>query len=276
MKLAFTVTQKQRLIELDAAEGIDGLVFINAQERDHSFKKINQELVLKNKERLERLRSERLRPSIRELEQILVNCLNRAGFVEVNTPTTIAKEMLVKMGITAEHPLWNQVYWTDKNSCLRPMLAPNLYYLLGRLSKIWPRPIRIFEIGQCFRKESKGAKHLSEFTMLNLVEMGTAGDTGERLAELADLVMNAAGLPYSLDAEDSEVYGDTTDVMVDNVEIASGATGPHPLDGSWNITEPWVGLGFGLERMVMVKEGFQNIRRVGRGLMYLDGARLNI
>jgi uncharacterized protein (TIGR00290 family) len=56
------------------------------------------------------------------------------------------------------------------------------------------------------------------------------------------------------------------DVMVDDIEIASGATGPHPLDANWNITENWAGLGFGLERMVMIKEGFHNIRRVGRSL----------
>jgi phenylalanyl-tRNA synthetase alpha chain len=112
--------------------------------------------------------------------------------------------------------------------------------------------------------------------MLNLVEMGTTGDTRARLAELAELIMRGVGLNYELVSEDSEVYGNTLDVMVDDIEIASGATGPHRLDANWNISENWVGLGFGLERMVMLKEGFHNIRRVGRSLIYLDGARLNI
>jgi phenylalanyl-tRNA synthetase alpha chain len=35
-------------------------------------------------------------------------------------------------------------------------------------------------------------------------------------------------------------------------------------------------LGFGLERLVLVKKGYQNIQRAGRSLIYLDGARLNI
>jgi len=265
MRLAFTVTQKQRLIELDAGEAITGLVFNNEEERDSFFKKINRELVHKNRERLDILRQERLRPAVREMEQLLVKTLNEAGFIEITTPTTMSGGMLAKMGITGEHPLYQQVYWLDKNTCLRPMLAPNLYAMLGRLEKLWPDPIRIFEVGQCFRKESKGSRHLSEFTMLNLVEMGFGGEPRQRLKELA-----------GLEAENSEVYGDTVDVIVKGMEIASGATGPHPLDIDWNITKSWAGLGFGIERLVMVREGFNNIRRVGRSLMYLDGARLNI
>jgi len=37
-----------------------------------------------------------------------------------------------------------------------------------------------------------------------------------------------------------------------------------------------VGLGLGLERLVMAKQGYQNIQRTGRSLIYLDGVRLNI
>ncbi len=276
MRLAFTVTQKQRLIELDAEEAITGLVFNSEEERDSFFKNINRELVHKNRERLETLRHQRMRPAVREMEQLLVKTLNEAGFIEITTPTTMSGGMLARMGITGEHPLYQQVYWLDKNTCLRPMLAPNLYAMLGRLEKLWPDPVRIFEVGQCFRKESKGSRHLSEFTMLNLVEMGFEGDPRQRLKELTCLVMDTTGLLYSLEAENSEVYGDTVDVIVQGMEIASGATGPHSLDSAWNITKSWAGLGFGIERLVMAREGFKNIRRVGRSLMYLDGARLNI
>lgn len=275
MGISFTNTQKQRLTELDA-ENTHELIFDSVQEREAAFKKINQEMVERNKQLLNRLQNDTLRPAVRIMEAALVQSLNDAGFVEVTTPVMLSKGMLAKMGITSEHPLFDQVYWIDKSTCLRPMLAPNLYYMLGRLGKTWPRPIRIFEIGPCFRKDSKGAKHLTEFTMLNLVEMGTDENPEVRIGQLADMVMTTVRLNYSLEKECSEVYGDTVDVVVNGTEVASGATGPHALDINWNISENWVGLGFGLERLVMIKEGFKNIRRVGRSLIYLDGARLNI
>lgn len=35
------------------------------------------------------------------------------------------------------------------------MLAPNLYFLLRELVNIWEKPVRIFEVGSCFRKDTK-------------------------------------------------------------------------------------------------------------------------
>jgi phenylalanyl-tRNA synthetase alpha chain len=156
------------------------------------------------------------------------------------------------------------------------MLAPNLYFLLGHLQRLWPRPIRLFEIGSCWRKESKGSRHLEEFTMLNLVELGCHGEPEERLTEITELFMGALGLSYELVETSSQVYGFTLDVVCDGVEIASGATGPHSLDKNWNISESWAGLGVGLERVCMSIAGNGNVQRVGRSLIYLDGARLNI
>ncbi|GAB4269382.1 MAG: pyrrolysine--tRNA(Pyl) ligase large subunit [Deferrisomatales bacterium] len=276
MDIGLTATQKQRLLELDAAEELAGLRFPDAAERDRWFRAREQELAAKNRERLLRLRDDTRRPAIRILEDTLVGRLVDAGFVEVRTPTMLAKGMLAKMGIDEQHPLYQQVYWVDRSTCLRPMLAPNLYHLLGHVSRGWPHPVRLFEVGSCFRKESKGSKHLSEFTMLNLVELGTVDTPELRLRELAALVMGAAGVDYELEQETSEVYGTTLDVVVGGVEVASGATGPHPLDARWSLADNWAGLGLGLERLVMVAEGFTNIRRAGRSLSYLDGARINV
>ena len=88
--------------------------------------------------------------------------------------------------------------------------------------------------------------------------------------------MGAFGLSYELVETSSQVYGYTLDVVCDGVEIASGATGPHALDKNWNIRESWAGLGVGLERVCMSIAGNGNVQRVGRSLIYLDGARLNI
>lgn len=276
MNVTFTSTQKQRLTELDGDPEVLDKDFYTDEERNQTFLKIQKELIASNKTRLHNLRTISRRPQTRLLENHLVSLLTEQGFVEVTTPTIIALGMLKKMGITEEHPLWQQVFWVDKNHCLRPMLAPNLYHLMGRLSKLWPKPIRIFEVGTCFRKESKGAKHLSEFTMLNLVEIGFGEPSNEKLISLGKMVMDNLNVDYIFEKENSEVYGDTVDILVAGLEVASGAAGPHPLDVNWDIVDNWAGWGFGLERLVLSLEGFNNIRRVGRSLIYLDGARLNI
>ena len=204
--------------------------------------------------------------------------LTEAGFVQVVTPVLLSRGMLSRMTITPDHPLNKQVFWVEQDRCLRPMLAPNLYHLLRDLVRLWGKPVRIFEVGPCFRKESEGAYHLNEFTMLNLVEVDDLeGRQEERLQELAALAMDAAGIKdYKLINNVCHVYGDTVDVMAGDLELGSGAWGPHRLDEQWGIVDPWVGIGFGLERLVVTLKGHQNIRRAGRSLSYLDGARLNI
>jgi phenylalanyl-tRNA synthetase alpha chain len=279
MPVKLTEIQKQRLQELNAPVAVHERRFKNMQERDKVFRETEKKLSENGRKRLVTLRNVNRRPVLCELERRLVDALTAEGFVQVVTPLILSKGLLERMSITSEHPLIKQVYWIDGRKCLRPMLAPHLYALLKRLTRLWQKPIRIFEVGPCFRKESRGSQHLEEFTMLNLVELGLpAGQRDERLRELASLVMKAAVIEvYQLVSNQSEVYGETLDIVVEkNTEVCSGAMGPHPLDDAWGIIDPWVGLGFGLERLIMVKEGYQNIQRAGRSLVYLDGVRLNI
>ena len=81
-----------------------------------------------------------------------------------------------------------------------------------------------------------------------------------------------------MESETSAVYGSTLDVVADadGLELGSGAMGPHFLDRAWRITDTWVGIGFGLERLLMTAEGGSNLARFGRSISYLDGIRLNI
>lgn len=276
--VAFTPTQQQRLRELGAGADVLTRRFTGADERNAVFKTLETEIVREGRRRLEELRTGRRQPQLLQLEQDLATALVDAGFVRVATPAIVTADALAKMGIAAGHALLDQVFWLDDGRCLRPMLAPNLYTLLRRLGRIWSRPFGIFEIGSCFRRDSKGSQHLSEFTMCNLVELGLPlGERRRRLEELAALVMAAGALSaYELVTETSEVYGDELDVIVDGIEVCSTAIGPHALDDAWGITEPWVGLGFGLERMLVAREGLPSIERVARSLAYVDGVRLNI
>jgi pyrrolysyl-tRNA synthetase-like protein len=275
-EVRYSPSQRQRLDELRLGGSSPEPVFASVEERNEAFRQSEHLLIAENRRVLDGLRAGPRRPLLRRVEQMLVETLVDAGFVEVVTPTMIGKGSLEKLGLGPDHPLWRQIYWVDRTRCLRPMLAPNLYFVLGHLQRLWPRPTRLFEVGPCFRKESKGAEHLSEFTMLNLVELAPETPPVERLAELAGLVMDKTGLRYELRATDSEVYGAALDVEVGGLEVASGVAGPHPLDAEWEITEPWAGWGFGLERLTMASAGSEQIRRYGRALMYLDGARLNL
>jgi phenylalanyl-tRNA synthetase alpha chain len=278
LRIRLTATQSQRLRELGADPLVLDELFADAPARDAAFKALEGELVRDGRRRLRELREVRRAPQLVELERDLSDALTGAGFVRVVTPLIIASDALRKMGIEHGHPLREQVFWLEDGRCLRPMLAPNLYTLLRRLGRNWSKPFGIFEIGPCFRRDSKGASHLNEFTMLNLVELGRPEKEGRaRLAELAAAVMRAAGVTaYELEVTESEVYGEMVDVLVNGAEVCSAGLGPHPLDGNWGIVDPWVGLGFGLERLIMAREGYPNIERAGRSLSYIDGVRLNL
>jgi phenylalanyl-tRNA synthetase alpha chain len=278
-KISWTEIQLKRLRELNAEPKALSTLFDAKEERNHSYQQLEKKLVKLEKSRLNEFLSNQLQPKLYKLECRLTDILNQQGFSRVTTPTIISRTQLARMSIDEKHPLFDKVFWISDKQCLRPMLAPNLYRIMYELARLGKKPIRFFEIGPCFRKESNSAQHNNEFTMLNLVEMGLPKDNcHQRLLELGRLIADAAGLKdYLFEKETSAVYGNTIDIVCgDNkLEIASGAMGPHPLDHAWRITDTWVGLGFGLERILMMKEGSDSIGKWGKSLAYLDGIRLN-
>lgn len=275
MAIEWTPSQKQRLIELGGRPEEEE-AFSSEAERDKAFTSEVAHLQSANRKEIRRIQKLPERHQLALLEERLAHALIDAGFLEVRTPTIISGNALAKMGIDDAHPLHQQVFWLDEGRCLRPMLAPNLYFLMRHLKRNAVMPLRMFEIGSCYRRESHGSNHLEEFTMLNLVEMVPRGDPETQLREHIDLVMRTVGLEYELCTSDSDVYDSTLDVEVRGVEAASAAIGPHKLDPAHGITDPWIGVGFGLERLLMMKNETNNIKKAGRSLIYLRGARLDI
>ncbi len=279
METTWSDTQINRLKALEADQAQLSERFEDQAQRDRAFLKLEGALAKLRKHELEEMRTVHGRPGLCRLETKLVETLVREGFVQVTTPTILSRGLLAKMGVTETHDLFKQIFWLDRDRCLRPMLAPHLYYVIKDLLRLWEKPVGIFEVGSCFRKDSQGARHSIEFTMLNLCEFGLPeDDRSRRLRELAGIVTRAAGIDeFRLEEEASTVYGETVDVVsTDGLELGSGAVGPHPLDHAWRITDPWVGIGFGLERLLMTVRGGDSIGRMGRSLAYLDGIALNI
>ena len=195
---------------------------------------------------------------IQAMRLFFVTC----DFLEVETPLRvpeIAPEAHID-AISSE----NEFLQTSPELCMKRLLAAGYS--------------RLFQISKCFRRGERGGRHLPEFTMLNLVEMGLPEkDCQKRIKELACLVMEAAEInDYAFETVGSEVYGETFDIVYNKIEIGSAAMGPHPLDQAWGITVPWVGIGFGLERILAVKNGLNSVQKAGHSLSYMDGIRLNI
>jgi phenylalanyl-tRNA synthetase alpha chain len=278
----YTVTQSERLSELNCSPEEQTREFETKEERNEHFRKLEKELTRYARNDIFDLLESRHMTKYRITGNKMAEWLMDEGFTEVITPTIISRDSLKKMGIDSGSQFLDQVFWVDGKHCLRPMLAPNLYVEMRELLRITKKPVKIFEMGSCFRKESQGAQHLNEFTMLNLVELAAVKD-GEQLAELERLAlgaMEALGLKegeYEFVQEDSEVYGKVSfDILINGMEVASGSYGPHFLDANWGVFDTWVGIGFGIERLTMALDKGRTIKRYGRTLSFIDGEPLNI
>ncbi|MCK9322876.1 MAG: pyrrolysine--tRNA(Pyl) ligase large subunit [Candidatus Methanomethylophilaceae archaeon] len=275
MEIKFTDPQIQRLREY-GDDPRDESVFANEADRDATFTKMMSELMSRNERGIKAFISKPIKHRLVGLEEQIARALIAEGFIEVRTPIFSSKSSLAKMTITDDHPLYRQMFAVDDKRFLRPMLAPNLYYVMRKLRDHTDGPVKIFEIGSCFRKESHSNDHLEEFTMLNLVDMGPEGDTIEKLKGYIGIVMNAVGIPdYKLVSEESDVYVETMDVMIGDEEVASGAVGPMKLDPAFDIHEPWCGVGFGLERLIMLRDNDGSVKKTGRSLNYINGYKIN-
>jgi phenylalanyl-tRNA synthetase alpha chain len=284
----FTTTQRERLTDLGVpaetvAEALRALAAKAADDvavRNETYRALELAAVRGNKDGLSRLvENDLVTPSLNTIAA-LAGWLRREGYTRVETPVIIPFTMLDKMTITEDEPLRDQVFRVDKNKCLRPMLAPGLYVLMRELHRILGTPIRIFEAGSCFRRETEGSKHLTEFTMLNMVEFAGVEDGGQRakLEGLAAGAMAAVGIDdYTLETEASVVYGETIDIVSkDGLELASASYGPHSLDPNWGVFDTWVGIGFGIERITLAKSGGENIKRYSKSINYLGGMSLRV
>ncbi|MDD3233623.1 MAG: pyrrolysine--tRNA(Pyl) ligase large subunit [Candidatus Methanomethylophilus sp.] len=275
MAVKYTDAQVQRLREYGNVS-YEAKLFESIADRDAAFSKEMSEAASANEAGIQQMIGHPARHGLTQIMSDISNALVADGFIEVRTPIIISRDALARMTITEEKPLFKQVFWLDEKRALRPMLATNLYTVMRSLRDHTKGPVKIFEVGSCFRKESHSGMHLEEFTMLNLVDMGPAGDPTETLKRYIDIVMKAAHLPdYNLVHEESDVYKETIDVDINGQEVCSAAVGPHYLDAAHDVHEPWSGAGFGIERLLTIKEKYSTVKKGGASLSYLNGCKIN-
>ncbi len=239
------------------------------------FRKLESELVSRRRKDLQHMYAEEREHYLGKLERDITKFFVERGFIEIKSPILIPAEYVERMGIDNDTELSKQVFRIDKKLCLRPMLAPNLYNYLRKFDRALPDPIKIFEIGPCYRKESDGKEHLEEFTMLNFCQMGS-GCTRENLEALIKEFLDFMEIDFEIIGDSCMVYGDTLDVMHGDLELSSAVVGPVPMDRDWGISKPWIGAGFGLERLLKVKHDFKNIKRAARSESYYNGISTNL
>ena len=240
-----------------------------------SFRELESDLLNRRKEDLQKVYAEERENYLGKLERDVTKFFVDKGFLEIKSPILIPIEYVERMGIDSDTELSKQVFRVDKNLCLRPMLAPNLYNYLRKMDKVLPDPIKLFEIGPCYRKESDGKEHLEEFTMLNFCQMGS-GCTRENLETIIKELLDYLKIDFEIIGDSCMVYGNTIDVMHGDLELSSAVVGPIPLDREWGIDKPWIGAGFGLERLLKVMHNFKNIKRAARSEAYYNGISTNL
>lgn len=264
-KTEFTQIQKNRILSL---LGPDEMISFSKEKR--SFKELESTLQIQRKRDLVSMYEDSREDLLGKLERTVTEFFVDMGFLEIKSPILIPFEYMERMGVGEDKKLSEQIFRVGDNMCLRPMLAPGLYNYLRKFDNILPDPVRLFEIGPCYRKESDGNSHLEEFTMLNFCQMGSKC-TKKNLEYLIQDFLESLDIKYELVSDSCMVYGDTIDVMHKNMELSSAVVGPVPMDMDWGIDKPWIGAGFGLERLLKAKHNLKNINRAGRSESYYNG-----
>lgn len=116
----------------------------------------------------------------------------RYGFVEFDGPTLESAELYRKKNSGGE--ILGQLYeFTDKGDravALRPEVTPTLARMIAARHRDFPKPMRWFNVGTCFRYERQQRGRLREFLQFNCDLVGDASPAAdaEVVALLIDLL----------------------------------------------------------------------------------------
>ncbi len=197
--------------------------------------------------------------------------LARAGFARVVTPTILSRGLLARMAIRPRGTRCTTRCsgWTSGAACA-PCWPPTSTTLLTDLLRIWDHPVRIFEVGSCFRRDSQGARHAGG---VHHAQPGARWACRPRAAapgwtSWPVWLMEAAGIrEYApADARTRRCTGRRSTWFATAPRRPGAGLrrhGPAPAGPALEDHRPWVGIGFGLERLVMAAEGGVHLAPLG-------------
>ena len=114
----------------------------------------------------------------------------RYGFVEFDGPTLESAELYRKKNSGGE--ILGQLYeFTDKGErsvALRPEVTPTLARMIAARHREFPKPMRWFNVGTCFRYERQQRGRLREFLQFNCDLVGDASPAAD--AEVISLLID--------------------------------------------------------------------------------------
>jgi len=114
---------------------------------------------------------------------------HRYGFVEWEGPTIEATELyLKKSGGELPTQLFRFRDQGERDITVRPELTASLGRIAAAYQREYPKPLKWFEIGSCFRYEKPQKGRLREFVQFNADILGEAGEGAD--AELISLAID--------------------------------------------------------------------------------------
>ena len=142
----------------------------------------------------------------------------RYGFVELDGPTLESAELYRKKNSGGE--ILGQLYeFTDKGEravALRPEVTPTLARMIAARHRDFPKPMRWFNVGTCFRYERQQRGRLREFLQFNCDLVGDASSAAdaEVIALLIDLLRSFGLGPqdFTIRLSDRSAWHDFTDL----------------------------------------------------------------
>ena len=135
MNWDFTVTQRQRLAELNATQETLEKTFNNQDERNAFFKTEEACLIRSNKEALQDLLQNRHLPMLSAVEKRISEWLRDEMDLPRSLPIMLPEKSCFANGITnGPSSETTKVFWLDGKKCFA-MLAPNLYEMMKSIHR---------------------------------------------------------------------------------------------------------------------------------------------